>query len=164
MALKAYRLAVFALCVVFSRHAGGAPQKGQAAEADRSASVQEKTVWTGMSRWVEPPKQKTKNPLHETTLKITKRDGERFEAEYWITLGPNRGGHEQRGLLLSGTINKQGKTKASPTKILAGSWQNPDLLSENWRGAVVEAAGKADRIVLRRQAGKGTCEIGVSKT
>jgi hypothetical protein len=61
-----------------------------------------------MSHGIEK-KSKENNPLRETTLKVTGREGDTFEARYWITVGADRGSHEQLGLLLAGTIDAGGK-------------------------------------------------------
>jgi hypothetical protein len=163
MARNVSVLAWVALCAGLVQWAGAAPPP-PAKGKDLSASVQEKTRWTGLSHLVERPTDKRANPKHETALTIvSRRDGE-FVADYWLTVGPNGGNKDSRGLRLKGTIDSKGRITASPSKILAGSWQNALILEEKWDGEVVEEEGKEPRIVLHRHFQSGAVvEIGVSK-
>jgi hypothetical protein len=136
---------------------------------DLSEPVQEKTKWQGLSRSVLDDDAKEKGAKRkvqssETSITITARDGEKLEFNYWITMGDNRGNADRRGLHVVGTIDRNGKIKASPTRIIAGSWKSAGLLDEKWTGEVVIEADKdVTRMVLRRPLAKGEIEIGVVK-
>jgi hypothetical protein len=122
MSKNGSRLGAFAGLLVVCVSALGQEQKGKDA-------LQPETEWIGIQYFQPIQGQKGQDSVR---LKITSRDGDKFEAEYWLSAAK-----EKRGLRLEGTITK-GTITCKATRILGGKGWRKGILDVVWGGSLKE--------------------------
>jgi hypothetical protein len=121
-------LALF-LTVAVTAHAADAPPANLLPDGSK---------WAGMQLRDETHAQSTDEPCH---FHITKRDGEKFAADFWS---------DNNGLRVEGTVSDSGAVKCVPVEVIKGKWQS-NILKDVWTGTAT-----ADSLtLLRPRTGKG---------